>query len=50
MFGRTTTSRTPERQPVATAAELRTMPRGTALLICGSLPAAQVNLREWTAI
>jgi type IV secretory pathway TraG/TraD family ATPase VirD4 len=49
-FGRRTTSRSSERMPVATAAELRTMPRGTALLICGSFPAARVTLRQWTTI
>jgi len=50
MFGRQTTSRSAERQPVATTAELRTMAKGTALLVCGSLPVARINLREWTTI
>jgi type IV secretion system protein VirD4 len=50
LFGNRSRSRSWERQPVATAAEIRTMPRGTALLISGSAPPARVTLRQWTTI
>jgi type IV secretion system protein VirD4 len=50
LFGRRSRSRSWERQPVATAAEIRTMPRGTALLISGSAPPARVTLRQGTTI
>jgi type IV secretion system protein VirD4 len=48
--GRRSTSRSYQRQPIATAAEIREMPRGTALLIAGSAPAARVTLRQGTTI
>jgi type IV secretion system protein VirD4 len=50
VFGRTSTSVSAERQAVATAAEIRTMARGTALLIAGSYPVARVILKQWTTI
>ncbi len=50
VFGHRTRTQSMERQPVATAAEIRTMPRGTALLIAGSAPPARVTLRQWTTI
>lgn len=49
-FGSRTRTRSWERQPVATAAEIRTMPKGTALLFSGSLPPARVRLRQWTTV
>jgi type IV secretory pathway TraG/TraD family ATPase VirD4 len=49
-FASKTVGRRTERRPRMTAAEIRTMPRGTALLICGPYPAARVTLNEWTTI
>lgn len=49
-FGRRSTSRPVEQRPVATADEIREMPRGTALLFAGSVPAARVTLRQGTTI
>jgi type IV secretory pathway TraG/TraD family ATPase VirD4 len=39
-----------ERKPLLTTAEIREMPRGGALLINESTPAAIVELRQWTTI
>jgi type IV secretion system protein VirD4 len=50
VFGRRSRTRSWERQPVATAAEIRTMPKGTALLISGSAPPARVTLRQWWTV
>lgn len=50
LLGKRRTSRRVERRPVATPAEIRAMPRGTALLISGSAPAARVRLRPGTTI
>ncbi len=50
LLGRRSTSRTVEQRPVATADEIREMPRGNALLIAGSAPAARVTLRQGTTI
>jgi type IV secretion system protein VirD4 len=49
-FGKRTTTRSKEHRPVATMAEIREMPIGTALLIAGSAPAALVTLRRGTTI
>jgi type IV secretion system protein VirD4 len=49
-FGRHSRTRSWEREPLATGAEIRTMPKGTALLISGSAPPARVSLRPWTTI
>ncbi len=43
-------SRSLHYRPVMTADELRTMKRGTAVLICGPYPAARVRLRQRTTI
>lgn len=50
LFGKRRTSRRVDRRPVATPAEIRAMPRGTALLISGSAPAALVTLKPGTTI
>jgi type IV secretory pathway TraG/TraD family ATPase VirD4 len=50
LFGSRGQSKTTERRPVATAADIREMPTGTALLICGAAPAARVSLRQGTTI
>jgi type IV secretory pathway TraG/TraD family ATPase VirD4 len=49
-FERRTTTRSTERLPVMSMAEIREMPIGTALLIAGSFPAALVSLRAGTTI
>jgi type IV secretion system protein VirD4 len=49
-FGRSGESRSTERRPVATPADIREMPLGTALLIAGAAPAARVTLRPGTTI
>jgi len=43
-------SRSIQYRPVTTAKELRTMPRGTGVLMCGTYPAARVTLRQGTTI
>jgi type IV secretory pathway TraG/TraD family ATPase VirD4 len=50
LFGKRTKTVSPERQPAATAAEIRTMPRGMALLIAGSYPTARVTLKQWHTV
>lgn len=50
IWGRRTTTVSPERQEAATAAEIRTMPMGTALLVAGSYPTARVTLDRWWAV
>jgi type IV secretion system protein VirD4 len=50
LFGQRSTSHSEEERPLATMAEIREMPTGTALLICGSAPAARLTLRQWTTI
>jgi len=50
LLGKRRTSRRVDRRPVATPAEIRAMPRGTALLISGSAPAALVTLKPGTTI
>lgn len=49
-FGKRSRTRSLERQPVATSAEIRRMPRGMALLISGSAPPARVILKQWTTV
>ena len=49
-LGRPRTSRRVDQRPVATPAEIRKLPRGTALLISGSAPAALVTLKPGTTI
>lgn len=49
-FGPVTASKSSEARPAMSLDELRTMPRGTALLLCGGHPAARVTLREWHVI
>ena len=49
-FDVTSVSRSTTYRPVTTTDELRTMRRGTGLLICGTFPAARVRLRPWTTI
>jgi type IV secretion system protein VirD4 len=50
LFGKVSTTNSLERQPLATAAEIRTLDPGTALLISGSYPVARVSLKQWTTI
>ena len=50
LLGRPRTSRRVDQRPVATPAEIRKLPRGTALLISGSAPAALVTLKPGTTI
>ncbi len=50
LWGRRTTTVSRERQAAATAAEIRTMPRGTALLVAGSYPMARVTLERWWTV
>jgi type IV secretion system protein VirD4 len=50
ILGRRTTTRSKERVPVLSMAEIREMKRGDALLIAGSYPAARVRLRMGTTI